>query len=110
MDFTGDRFIDKNLSLAKAYQKDPRDNKTVVRKEVGGEAKEEAQSCWNCKTKNRCDNFRKWRTGGITGVVSVGEDKQFWCSKWIEDPVNKLNAVSDKAVKSMMRSMRKGRL
>ena len=110
MDFTGDRFIDKNLSLAKAYQKDPRANKTVIRKEAGGEAKEEAQSCWNCKTRNRCDSFRKWRTGGLSGVVSVGEDKQFWCDKWIEDPVDRMRAVTDKDVRSMMRSVRKGRL
>jgi hypothetical protein len=109
MDFSGDRFIDKNNSLAKAYETDRLKGRTVIKKDVGGEAKEEAQSCWNCKIRTRCDTFRKWRTGGVAGVVSIGEDKQFWCSKWTEDPVTKVQAVTDKDVKSMMRSMRKGR-
>ena len=54
--------------------------------------------------------FRKWRTGGTTGVVSVGQDQQYWCKSWIEDPVTKVNNVSDKQAKSMMRSFRSGRL
>lgn len=31
-------------------------------------------------------------------------------AKWIEDPVTKVNAVSDKQAKSMMRSFKSGRL
>lgn len=110
MDHSGDRFIDKNNSLARAYEADRKKVKTVVRKELGGAAKEEAQSCYNCKVRNRCDSFRKWRTGGTTGVVTVGDDKQFWCEKWTEDPATKVAAVSDKQAKSMMRSFRSGRL
>ncbi|HQF55472.1 MAG TPA: hypothetical protein PK208_10175 [Fibrobacteria bacterium] len=110
MDYSGDRFIDKNNSLAKAYETDRLKGRTVVKKDLGGAAKEEAQTCYNCKTRNRCDTFRKWRTGGTAGVVSVGQDQQYWCAKWIEDPVTKVNAVSDKQAKSMMRSFKSGRL
>lgn len=109
MDFSGDRFIEKNLSLGKAYQQDAAKGRTVVRKDLGGAAKEEAQSCWNCKVRNKCDQFRKWRTGGTAGVVSVGQDEQFWCTKWIQDPVGKVNSVSDKDVKSMLKGAMKGR-
>ncbi len=110
MDYSGDRFIDKNNSLAKAYETDRLKGRTVVKKDLGGSAKEEAQTCYNCKVRNRCDTFRKWRTGGTAGVVSVGQDQQYWCAKWIEDPVTKVNAVSDKQAKSMMRSFKSGRL
>lgn len=110
MEYSGDRFIDKNKSLAMAYEKDPRKGKTVVKKDLGGAAKEEAQSCWNCKVRNRCDSFRRWRTGGTAGVVSIGEDKQFWCDKWTEDPVTKVQSMDVKQVRSMMRGALKGRL
>lgn len=110
MDFSGDRFIDKNNSLAKAYEADRLKGRTVIKKDIGGEAKEEAQTCWNCKVRTRCDTFRKSRTGGISGVVSIGEDKVFWCAKWTEDPVTKVQNVTTKDARSMMRSMLKGRL
>jgi len=110
MDYSGDRFIDKNNSLAKAYEADRNKGKTVIKKDLGGAAKEEAQTCYNCKVRNRCDSFRKWRTGGTTGVVSVGEDKQYWCDKWQEDPVTKVSNVTPKQANAMMRSFKSGRL
>lgn len=110
MEYSGDRFIDKNKSLADAYAKDALKGRTVIKKDLGGAAKEEAQTCWNCKVRAKCDTFRKWRTGGIAGVVSVGEDKQFWCAKWTEDPVTKVTSMSTQQVRSMMRGALKGRL
>ncbi len=110
MDYSGDRFIDKNKSLAMAYEKDALKGRTVIKKDVGGAAKEEAQTCWNCKVRTRCDTFRKARTGGTAGVVSVGQEQQFWCNKWTEDPVTKVQNMSTQQVRSMMRGALKGRL
>lgn len=112
MDFSDDRFMSKNMSMAKAFEEDKRKGKakTVVRSEFGADAKEESASCYSCKMRHKCDTFRRWRTGGTSGVVSVAADQHFWCEKYIQDPVGKVNEVSSKQVKSLMKSMRHGRI
>lgn len=107
MDYGDNRFARKNAELAKAYEKK---QKTVVEAKVDGTASEVEATCYNCKVRNRCDMFRKWRTGGTAGAVSVTADQKFWCEKWIQDPVGKVDKVTPKQVKSMLRGVMKGRL
>jgi hypothetical protein len=110
MDFSDDRFMSKNQSLANAFETDRTKGKTVVRSQFGADAKEEAQSCYNCKTRQKCDKFRTWRTGGSSGVVSVGADHKYLCEKYVQDPVGKVTGVSQQQVKSMLKGAMKGRL
>jgi hypothetical protein len=108
MDLSDDRFMRKNLSMAKAFETGKSKAKTVVRSEFGADAKEESQTCYNCKTRQKCDTFRRWRTGGVAGVVSVNADHSYWCDKYVQDPVGKVNEVSQKQVRSLLRGARKG--
>ena len=62
-------------ALNLAYEDGKRKEKTVLRSQDGANIKEESASCYNCKTRNKCDTFRKWRTGGTSGVVSVSAEQ-----------------------------------
>ena len=105
-----DRFMRKNAEMAMAFEDSKRKEKVVLRSQSGANAKEEAASCYNCKTRNKCDTFRKWRTGGTSGVVTVGADQKYICPKYVEDPVDKAKGMDQKSVKSMLKGAMKGRI
>ena len=64
-------------------------------------------SCFNCKQKQNCSEFRAKRSGGASGVVSFGGDENFICSKYTPAQAQ-AKGMSDKQIKSLLKNVKKG--
>jgi hypothetical protein len=101
-----DRFANKNKSLARAYDVGTRD-KELENKGYSHIQRQQEASCFNCKMKNKCVEFRTKSSGGSAGAVSFGGDEKFICSRYTPAPAeNKL--MSDKQIKSLLKNAKKG--
>jgi hypothetical protein len=104
-----ERFLAKNASMARGYEiaKGGKKEGEAVEDRKSGKKK----SCFNCRLKSKCNDFRKMRTGGLGGSVSIGDDSMFICDKWQPfDVTKKEKPLSQKQVKNMLKSAMKGRL
>ncbi len=102
-----DRFVNKNRSIAGGYNIDKHD-RAMERKGFSRQERQEDASCFNCKLKNKCAEFRSKRSGGSRGAVSFDGSEQFFCDRYIPAPAaNK--SMSDKQIKSMLKNFKKGR-
>lgn len=104
-----ERFAKKNASMARAFDVENRD-KQLEGKGVSHLTGTVA-SCYNCKYGNKCKIFENLRTGGGKGSVSFGgtETKNFICDKY--EPAKPKNpAMTDKQIKSLLKSAMSGRI
>jgi hypothetical protein len=105
-----ERFMNKNKKLAQAYETSRIQDKV---NETAGETRSEARpvSCFNCKKKNRCIEFKQKSTGGSSGVISIDTSTSFLCASYDPMPPPKQDkGLSGKQVKSIMKAALKGRL
>jgi hypothetical protein len=101
-----DRFVNKNRAMADAYDTGKRDAE-LERRGFSRIQRQEEASCFNCKTRDKCAEFRNKRSGGTAGVVSYGGGEKFICGKFA--PVTQQNkSMSDSQIKKLMKNVRKG--
>lgn len=100
-----DRFVAKNRALAIADEIKQRD--VGSEKKDGGLKRKEKTSCFSCKMKSTCSEFKARRSGRSTGVVSFGGDEQFSCERYIPAPTQE-RSMSDKQIKALLKNVKKG--
>lgn len=101
-----DRFVAKNRSLAAAEDIGYRDEE-LEKKGFSHLKNQQEGSCFNCKMKNTCSEFKAKRSGGSKGVVSFGGDQKFVCDRYIPAPSQAKN-MSDKQIKSLLKNVKHG--
>jgi hypothetical protein len=106
-DIDHDRFVRKNKSLAAAYRKDEKDRK-LQDKGYSHLQNDREASCFNCKKRTKCPQFRRSRDGSSTGAVSFGGgDDAVICDQYEPEKKDQKARVSDKKVKSLLKNMKK---
>lgn len=104
-----DRFVRKNQMMADTYTSE-RTKKGLDKKYEDRKDTPREKTCYNCKKKNRCSEFRE-KTRGVGGSVSIGNDTIFLCDNYIPVPEKKKDQnISKKEVNSMLKAAKKGRL
>jgi len=96
-----DHFVAKNKALAAAEDMKRRDEgseRTDVAKKNPAEG-----SCFTCKMKQGCSEFKARRSGRSTGVVSFGGDEKFVCTRYMPAPAQN-RSMSDKKIKALMKN------
>ncbi len=106
-DYDHDHFVNKNKSIASGYNIDKKD-KDLEKKGFSRNQRQEDASCFNCKLKAKCSEFRKKRTGGSLGVASFDGKDNFLCDRYIPVPTKK-KSMSDRQIKSLLKNIKKGR-
>jgi hypothetical protein len=101
-----DQVAEKNRATARSYEADTRD-KALEAKGYNFQQRQQEASCFNCKMKQKCPEFRSKRTGGTSGVVSFGGDYKFICSRYAPAPTES-KSMSDKQVKSLLKNFKRG--
>jgi hypothetical protein len=105
-DHDHERFVNKNRSLAGGYELDRKD-RSMEKKGFSRTERNEEASCFNCKLRAKCPEFRAKRTGGSSGVVSYGGGETFICKRFAPAPVQS-KTMSQKKVKSLLKNAKKG--
>jgi hypothetical protein len=100
-----DRFVAKNRALAVAEDIKRRDEE--YEKKERAPKDQRGGSCFNCKMKQGCSEFKARRSGRSTGVVSFGGDEQFVCRRYTPAPAQN-RSMSDKQIKSLLKNIRQG--
>jgi hypothetical protein len=101
-----DQIVEKNRAIAHSYETDSRD-KALEKKGYDYQTRQREASCFNCKMKSKCPQFRAKRTGGTTGVVSFGGETKFICDRFVPAPAQS-QTMSDKQVKSLLKLAKRG--
>jgi hypothetical protein len=101
-----DRFVEKNRSIAKSQELESKDAALAKKGYTFLERQREA-SCYTCKTKRKCPEFRSKQTGGTSGVVSFGGDEKFICNRYTPAEVEN-RSMSSKQIKSLLKNAKRG--
>jgi cell division septum initiation protein DivIVA len=101
-----DQIVEKNRATARSYETDARD-KSLEEKGYNLQQRQQEASCFNCKMKQKCPQFRSKRTGGTAGVVSFGGDQKFICNRYMPNPAPS-QSMSAKQVKSLLKNAKRG--
>ncbi len=101
-----DQVAEKNRAIAHSYETDARD-KALASKGYNVQERQREASCFTCKMKSKCPQFRAKRTGGTAGVVSFGGDQTFICDRYMPNP-SPVQAMSDRQVKSLLKNAMRG--
>jgi hypothetical protein len=102
-----EQMVEKNRAIANWNLTSARDKELEKKGYTYRERQKEA-SCFNCKSKAKCPEFRAKKTGGAAGVVSFGgSNETFICSKYA--PAERENrTMSDKQIKSLLKNAKRG--
>jgi hypothetical protein len=100
-----DRFVMKNKMLANAYEVDRKD-KTMEEKGFSHLKRQQEASCFNCKMKPKCQEFRTKRSGTTSGAASFGGDEKLICSRYTPAPAES-RSMSDKQIKSLLKNIKR---
>jgi hypothetical protein len=100
-----DSVVEKNRSIARSQDIDNKD-RAMAKKGFDYFQRQQEASCFNCKAKQKCSEFRTKKTGGTAGVVSFGGDEKFICDRYA--PVGPENrTMSDKQIKSLLKNAKR---
>lgn len=105
-DYDHERFVSKNRKIAQGYSIDSNDRK-LEKKGYEHQQRQAEASCFNCKLKKKCSEFRKKRTGGMQGAASFSGDEKFICERYTPEPAQN-KTMSDKQIKSLLKNFKKG--
>jgi hypothetical protein len=100
-----DRFVAKNRALAGAEDVKRRDEE--YGKKEGSSLTQVRGSCFKCKMKQGCSEFKARRSGRSSGVVSFGGDESFVCERFIPAP-SQSRSMSDKQIKALLKNVKMG--
>ena len=106
-EYDHERYVNKNRMIASGYNLDKKD-KDMEAKGFSRHDRQEEASCFNCKFKMKCAEFRKKRSGGSTGAVSFDGSEKFTCGRYAPAPPEK-KSMTDKQIKSLLKNIKKGR-
>jgi len=101
-----ERFVSKNRSLASAEELKRKDE-NLEKKGFSHLNRNKDASCFNCKMKQNCTEFKAKRKGGASGVVSFGGEQNFICKKYTPAE-SQAKSMSDKQIKSLLKNIKKG--
>jgi hypothetical protein len=101
-----DSIVEKNRAIAHSYETEARD-KSLDSKGSDAQQRQREASCFNCKMKQKCPQFKAKRTGGTAGVVSFGGDQKFICDRYMPNP-SPAQIMSDRQVKSLLKNAMRG--
>ncbi len=101
-----DRFVNKNRGLAGAYEMGRKDSR-LERKGFDRTGREQEASCFNCKLRGKCVEYRKKRSGGTDGVVSYGGHETFICDRYQAEPADQ-KSISNRQIKSLLKNAKRG--
>jgi hypothetical protein len=101
-----DRFVEKNRNIAKSQEIATKDE-ALARKGYTIIERQREASCYNCKTKRKCPEFRSKQTGGTSGVVSFGGDEKFICRRYSPAEMES-RSMSSKQIKSLLKNAKRG--
>ena len=102
-----EKFVRKNKFLASGYSVDKKDS-DLEKKGFSRQERQEDASCFTCKLKKKCAEFRKKRSGGMIGAASFDGNEKFYCDRYIPIPTGN-KSMSDKQIKSLLKNFKKGR-
>jgi hypothetical protein len=102
-----ERFVAKNKSLAQSETIDRKDA-VLAKKGYDHLARNKEASCFNCKKRSKCGEYRSKRSGGSTGVVSFGGDEKFGCEKFEAAPERESRGMTPAQIKALMNNVKKG--
>ncbi|MFH0919989.1 MAG: hypothetical protein V1913_06465 [Fibrobacterota bacterium] len=105
-----ERFMSKNRMLAQGYETSKLQDKVNA---TAGDGRSDMRptSCFNCKKKNKCLEFKQKSTGGSSGTVSIDTSTVFLCDRYAAlPPLKHEKSLSGPQVKSIMKAALKGRL
>jgi hypothetical protein len=105
-DVDHDRFVNKNKKMARAYEVGKRDA-DMEQKGYSRMHRQQDASCFNCKLKGKCTEFRAKRSGGSAGAVSFGGDETFICSRYTPAPAES-RGMSSKEIKKLLKNAKRG--
>jgi hypothetical protein len=100
-----DRFVARNRALAGA--EDVKRHDEEYEKKEGASGKPVRGSCFSCKMKQACSEFKARRSGRSTGVVSFGGDDSFLCERYTPAPARS-RSMSDQQIKALLKNIRMG--
>ncbi len=101
-----EQIAEKNRATARSYETDARD-KALEEKGYNFQQRQQEASCFNCKMKQKCPQFKAKRTGGTSGVVSFGGDQKFICGRYQPNP-SPAQMMSNRQVKSLLKNAKRG--
>ncbi|MFP4415843.1 MAG: hypothetical protein ACLFSB_01075 [Chitinispirillaceae bacterium] len=101
-----DRFVNKNKGLAGAYEMGRKDS-GLEKRGFDRYRREQDASCFNCKLRGKCPEYRKKRTGGIEGVVSYGGNETFICDRFQPEPSDH-KSMNKRQIKSLLKNAKRG--
>jgi hypothetical protein len=101
-----ERYVLKNRMLASAYSGERR-GAVVDKKGDTGTARHREASCFSCKSKSKCPDFRAKRTGGTKGVVSFGGTTDGMICNRYEPMPERQRSMSDRQIKSLMKNFKR---
>jgi hypothetical protein len=88
-----------------------RNFKKKLEEKFGKELSERPHSCYTCKKKMRCMEFKTITTGGTAGAVSIDASVKFLCEKYDALPIQKKNlALSSGQVSNLLKRAKTGKL
>ena len=99
-----DHYVLKNRMLAAADEMGRREKQA---EKTGGAPREREKSCFTCKLKKTCTQFRSRRSGGASGVVSFGGQDMSWACDRYEPAPAQPRGMDKKQIKSLMRSFKR---
>lgn len=103
-DIDHERFVMKNRSLASAYE---RDRGARGQDGSAGNSRQRKQSCFNCKLKKKCPEFKSKRSGQTSGAASFGGEEHLICERYTPAPAGGNRSMSDKQIKSLLKNTKK---
>jgi len=101
-----DHYVMKNRMLARSVDLDKKDKRLEKKGSVN--AADKPASCFTCKDKSKCPEFRAKRGGGSSGVVSFGGNETMICDKYVPAPEDQKKGMNKKQIKSLMKSFKRG--
>ncbi|KMQ52002.1 hypothetical protein CHISP_0991 [Chitinispirillum alkaliphilum] len=101
-----DRYVAKNRSLASAEEISRKDG-AMEKKGFSHLNRQKESSCFNCKMKKNCSEFKAKSTGRSSGVVSFGGEQNFICDRYAPAQTEK-KSFTNKQIKSLLKNAKKG--
>jgi hypothetical protein len=102
-----DNFVGKNAALSRAYELDRMDK--IKTKVSAGSGHIEGE-CEVCKKKGLVTTYRMPRTDRNEGVASFGYESKKLCDDCKPKPKKETPTLDKKAIRSLMRGAKKGRI
>jgi hypothetical protein len=98
-------------SVIQAQGVEDKNAKSKIEEKFGKEVAARPNSCYTCRKKTRCLEFKNKTTGGSAGAVSIDASIKFLCDKFDPMPIQKKDQrLSSSAISGLLKRAKSGRL